>query len=174
EFRERFEHATTRGDRRRIDKLQCRCGQSDPVVEKEPNTFFHTDRARAYAAVSEYFGDSLVRTLIFFPRANVSSHFDELASALFLKLRAHPRDLAARWNHHGKHSLARAPAHACVIEHGAARFDVDRVDAMLAHQPLRFLDPAFALFERDRDDIVCHPAQLSNRFRWLALLRVDQ
>src|SRR2546423_9219155 len=74
--------------------------------------------------------------------------------------------------HYRKHSLARAPAHAGEIQHATARLDVDRVDAILAHQLLRLLDPRFAFFERDGNDVGRHGSQTSNRLWLRSLLRL--
>src|SRR5689334_9866232 len=82
ELSRRFEHATTGGDRRRTDILHRRRGLSNTVVQEKPHTLFNTDRARAHATIFEYLRDALVRALVFFPRANVRTHLDQLAGAL--------------------------------------------------------------------------------------------
>src|SRR6266542_2644541 len=48
----------------------------------------------------------------------------EKAHSLFLKLGTHPGNLTARRNDGGKHSLASAPAHAGVIKHARAGFNI--------------------------------------------------
>src|SRR6185369_9013107 len=153
--------------------LHRRRGLSNPVVQKKSHALFDADSAGAHAAVLEYLGHALVRTLVLFPRANVFAHLNQLTRTLFFKLRTHPRDLTARGKHHREHSLARAPAHARVIKHAAARFDVDRVDVLFAHQLLRFVDSTLAFLHRDRNDVISHATQASHGFRLRALLRLN-
>ena len=133
DFCGRFEHAATRGHRRRANELQSRRGFANAVEQEKADAFFDANPAGAQSAIAKDLGHTLIRTFVFFPRTNVFAHGYQLARAFFFKLRAHPGDLAARGYDQGKHSLARAPTHAGVIEHAGTRLDVNSLDLVFAH-----------------------------------------
>src|SRR5205823_3467532 len=113
----RFEHATAGRDWRRADKFKLRRFQTNAIVKKEADALLDPDAPCANPAIVKDFDDAAIRTLVFFPRANVSAELDQFTRALFFKLWAHPREFASLWNDQRKHALAGAPAHAREIEH---------------------------------------------------------
>ena len=65
---------------------------------------------------------------------------------------------------------AAVAAGVAMVRDGAAWLDVDCVDALLAHQPLRLFDPGFSFVECDGNDVIRHPGQVANGIRLCSLL----
>src|SRR5262249_20128852 len=133
---------------------------ANAVKKKEPHAFFDSDAARPNAAIFEDIGDELVRAFVFFPGADVLAEANQFAGALLFELRRNPGELAARRDDRREHPLARAPPRAGVIKQAGTRFQIDGVNAMFNHQPLRLLDAGAPLIVGDRRDLARRRSKL--------------
>src|SRR6185312_3852772 len=145
------------------DKTNARGFFANAVQEKKPRSFLDANGAITKPAISQDLHPALVGTHVF-------THLYELERAFFFKLWTDPREFASRRNDYSKHALTRAPAHAGEIRHAGAGLDVDSVDLVLLHQPLRFSNTLAALLDCYRRNAIGHSFELANRFRSFALL----
>src|SRR5713226_9716003 len=138
---------------------------ANPDVDKKAHTLFDADAPCANAAIADDLRDTTIRTLVFFPGADVSAEFDQLTRALFFELGTNPGEFAALRDDEGEHALALAPAHAGEVIHAGSRLDIDGVDLLLSHQALRFRDPGSAFVVGDRHYAGSHAAQILDHVR---------
>src|SRR2546423_3776913 len=76
DFCGRFEHPTAGRDWSGADKLKRRRFLVDAVEQKEADAFFNSYLACADSAIAKNFGDSSIRTRVFFPGSDINAEFD--------------------------------------------------------------------------------------------------
>src|SRR5262249_27559317 len=143
---------------------------ANAVEQEKAHPLFNPDPAGTHAPIAKDFRDPPVGTLVFLPGANVVAEFDQLTRAFLLELGTDPGDFSALRDDHGQHTFARAPAHAGVVGHARAGFDVDGVDLLLAHQLLGPGNTGFALVVADRNYARGHLRQTSDQLGNILLL----
>lgn len=159
DFGRRLDHPATAHDRIGGDHAKARRQTRKPVAGEEADRFLDPDLALRDAARPERIRDQRDRAFILLPHADFRRDGQRLAHRRFFEEGRDDHRIALREQDGRGQPLAAPPFHSGEIDEGRARFDQDRVDALIPHQPAGAFDPRLALGDRDRQDIARDPRQ---------------
>src|SRR5579871_164324 len=147
-----LDHAASGGHRRGARDLQRGSGLGNTFAINVADSLLNTDAPTYDAAVFEALGDSLVRTFVLFPYADLGvgtagTACDLLAGAVFFKSRAYIERLAFYRKDHGKQAFAQPPVNVREVHKRGTTDEHDGVKLVFGHQMRRAVDSLLALLD---------------------------
>src|SRR5262249_43826484 len=134
------------------ERRRCLCNS---IAEDKRHALLDSETPGSNAVVAKPFGDTLIRTFILLPCANlrtISSRAgcDLFACTVFLECRANVEGISFCRKDHREEPLAIPPANVGEIHERRPADHHDRIETVLYHQLPRSFDALLALLNRDR------------------------
>ena len=156
EFLLGLDHAATGGDVDRVDEGVGVAGAAQPVEGEERRRLIDRDGAGGIAERAHGLGDGGGRILVLLPDRDLFAERSHGLEFLDLEGRRDIDDLALGRQHRAVHALGAAELQPGEIGHARGDIEIERVDALLAHDGLGASDALQPLFDADRRHVAAH------------------
>jgi hypothetical protein len=151
-----LDHAATGGDVDRVDEGVGVAGAAQAVEREKRRGLVDGDGAAGIAERAHGFGDGCGRILVLLPDGDLVAERDHGPEFLDLECRRDIDDLAFGWQNRAVHAFGAAELQSCEIGHARGDIEIERVDALLAHDRLGAGDAPQPLIDADRWHFAAH------------------